>query len=196
MNYLAHLFLSCDDEGLLLGNFIADSMSLKSLPHYPETIQKGVYLHRKIDSFTDSHAKVQESVKLLHPHFGKYSSVILDIYYDYLLSNNWNSFSDENLREFTTRMYDILNDNLDRLPPKMQYSVPKMIASDWLMNYKTNDGLDFVFNKLKNRLSKPERIANAVDLLQENKNELEGLFLDFFPDLKAFVQDECFCDLP
>ena len=55
MNYLAHVYLSCADEALTIGNFIADHVKGKAYLDYPETIQKGILLHRKIDHFTDQH---------------------------------------------------------------------------------------------------------------------------------------------
>ena len=55
MNYLAHVYLSGSDEFLCIGNFIGDHVKGKAYFDYPETIQNGILLHRKIDYFTDQH---------------------------------------------------------------------------------------------------------------------------------------------
>lgn len=53
MNYLAHIYLSGNHELLTLGNFMADGIRGKDyLKLHPE-IQKGVILHRIIDTFTE-----------------------------------------------------------------------------------------------------------------------------------------------
>ena len=53
MNFLAHLYLSGNNEPVMIGNFIADHLKGKQWMALPEEIQKGVVLHRFIDSFTD-----------------------------------------------------------------------------------------------------------------------------------------------
>jgi len=58
MNFLAHAYLAGEDEGLIIGNFIADSVKGSSWRAYNLDIQKGILLHRKIDEFTDSHPLV------------------------------------------------------------------------------------------------------------------------------------------
>ena len=67
MNYLAHLFLSCQDDDLLIGNFIADSIRNKEVDNYSAAIQQGIFLHRAIDAYTDIHPVVRQSTKRLHP---------------------------------------------------------------------------------------------------------------------------------
>jgi len=53
MNFLAHLFLSFENEDHVIGNFIADSIQNREVRNYPAEIQEGIILHRKIDSFTE-----------------------------------------------------------------------------------------------------------------------------------------------
>ena len=48
MNFLAHLYLSGEDEELMIGNFIADFIRNREVTNYSEGIQKGIFLHRKI----------------------------------------------------------------------------------------------------------------------------------------------------
>ena len=66
MNFLAHTYLSCSNEDLLVGNFLADFMKNKDIESLPSNILKGIDLHRKIDSFTDSHPAVKEVNKRFH----------------------------------------------------------------------------------------------------------------------------------
>ena len=61
MNFLSHLYLSGDSEGLILGNFIADGVKGSNLGHFEKEVQRGILLHRKIDTFTDTHPIVELS---------------------------------------------------------------------------------------------------------------------------------------
>ena len=73
---------------VVIGNFIADGIKGKKYLEYPAAIQKGILLHRAIDSYTDSHPVVRQSSKRLHANYGHYSGVIVDILYDHFLASN------------------------------------------------------------------------------------------------------------
>ena len=53
MNYLAHAYLSFGDPDILAGNMISDFVKGKKKYEYPDRIQMGITLHRKIDEYTD-----------------------------------------------------------------------------------------------------------------------------------------------
>lgn len=193
MNYLAHLFLSCEQESLLIGNFLADFLTKKEAEAQPLPIQQGITLHRKIDSFTDNHELVRESVRLLHSVHHKYAPVLLDIFYDYFLATNWAKFDSQPLDVFAQKMYTILTGNLDRMPPKMHPRVNGMVKDNWLVQYGTEEGLSTTFGYLKRRVSRPEHIEGAIDSLKLHHRELEQGFLTFFPELMTYVKTECLC---
>ena len=94
MNFLAHIYLSGDDPELKIGNFIADAVKGKKYTTYPQKIQEGIILHRKIDSFTDAHPIVKKSASRLFSKYGHYNSVIVDILYDHFLAKNWKAHED------------------------------------------------------------------------------------------------------
>jgi acyl carrier protein phosphodiesterase len=63
MNFLAHIYLSGNNELLKIGNFMADGIRGKQFETYPKAIQNGILLHRAIDSFTDAHPVFRQSTK-------------------------------------------------------------------------------------------------------------------------------------
>ena len=86
MNYLAHLYLTRNyHEEVSVGNFIADAVKgQKAIANYPEQIQKGIRIHREIDTFTDTHPLVKNGTKRLHSKYGKFAGIIVDIFYDHI----------------------------------------------------------------------------------------------------------------
>ena len=48
MNFLAHIYLSGNDEEVILGNFIADGIQGKAYENFQKGIQTGILLHREI----------------------------------------------------------------------------------------------------------------------------------------------------
>ena len=92
MNFLAHIYVSGDNDLVKIGNFMADSIRGHSYDVYPMEIQKGILLHRSIDSFTDMHPIYRQSKHRLHEKYGHYSGVIMDIFYDHFLAKNWKTY--------------------------------------------------------------------------------------------------------
>ena len=76
MNYLGHLVLSGCDEKILLGNFLGDHISNKMLHLYDSSVQKGINLHREIDTFTDSHPISRELRAIIFDKYRHRSRVI------------------------------------------------------------------------------------------------------------------------
>ncbi len=189
MNFLAHLLLSPDDEGLLLGNFMGDYVRNLDLPSYPEAIQRGVWLHRRIDTFTDNHPLVRESLLLLRPVHGKYAGVVWDVLSDTLLSRLWEQFSDQPIREFTLEVYQILERNLHLMPEGLRRRLPYMIADDWLMQYQHEHGIAFTLSRLQKMASRPEFLEGGVESLRRHHAELESRFVVFFPEVTGYVAE-------
>ena len=42
MNFLAHIYLSGDNDFIKIGNFMADGIRGKQFENFPEEIQKGI----------------------------------------------------------------------------------------------------------------------------------------------------------
>jgi len=187
MNYLAHLFLSCEIEDHLVGNFIADSIRHAELADFSPMIKQGVELHKHIDTFTDNHPIVKQSTKRLHSKHGKYSPLVVDIWYDHLLTRHWESYTTENLRSFADRMYRILYSRIHLMPKRMQKNLPLMIEDDWLMRYVTLLGMYSTFERFKYRLSRPELLADVITNLERMDTELDADFQIFFPDLMNYI---------
>ncbi|MCP3929934.1 MAG: DUF479 domain-containing protein [Bacteroidetes bacterium] len=188
MNFLAHLFLSGQNEDILIGNFIADFLNLKEVNKYPKTIQNGIQIHREIDHFTDNHPLVRKGIKRLFPYHHKYSPVVIDILYDYLLAVNWKRYHSFELDHFAQEAYEIVRRRIDEMPTFLQKYLPLMIADNFLLRYGTLDGLEFTFEKLQNRVSKPEHLENAVESLLRDYEDLNEEFNVFFPEIIDYIK--------
>lgn len=189
MNFLAHAFLSGNDEHLMFGNFIADSVKGQQILKFNAKVQRGIHLHRAIDQFTDSHPTVQEAVRLLQEYFRKYAPVVLDIYFDHFLARNWQKFSDENLNSFVWNVYRTMIFQFDQLPPRSRRILPWMIAQNWLAGYGNYDQLDSVFKGMARRTSFNSGMENAIKVLKTNELVLQQYFHDFFPELELYCRN-------
>ncbi len=191
MNYLAHSYLSCGDEDLMLGNLITDMITKRDEEAYEESIQKGIELHRKIDTFTDSHPIVSESLQLIYPTQGKYAPVVLDILWDYFLSRNWSHFSAEAMEAFSQNIYFLLEKNSDRLQAKIVTRFEKMIQADWLQSCLTRERLRKTFAHLHKRTKFNSNFDKVDDILDEHEEELSLAFMKLFPEMISYVDANC-----
>ena len=186
MNFLAHIYLSGDNDRIKIGNFMADGVHGKHLENFPSDIQKGIILHRGIDTFTDAHPVFRQSTKRLHANYHHYSGIIVDIFYDHFLSKNWPNYSDEKLEDFVARFYQSLKDNYEILTPRTQHLMPYMIEHNWLVSYRTIEGITRILAQMDNRMKYPSNMRFSTQELSDSYSEFEHEFTIFFENLQAF----------
>ncbi len=190
MNFLAHIYLSNENEQIKIGNFIADSIKGNHYSHLPDAIQKGIKLHREIDHFTDTHSIVRKSKRRLHERYRHYDGVIIDILYDHFLAKNWKSYSNIPLKVYTQNFYAILDKNVDVLPDKVKKMMHYMIKDDWLYNYGNLAGIERVLQGMNRRTKNKSQMHLAIEDLKLNYNVLEQDFERFFQDLITFTNSK------
>lgn len=190
MNFLAHIYLSGNNDDLKIGNFIADAIKGKKYKEYPLKIQQGILLHRQIDSFTDKHPTVRISKKRLHSRYRHYDGVIIDILYDHYLAKNWSNYSEISLHEYAQNFYSLLNSNYTILPEKIQHFLPYMISGNWLYNYKTIEGIEKVLQGMDRRTKNESQMYLAVEDLTLYYSEFENDFTLFFEKLRTFCDEK------
>lgn len=190
MNYLAHIYLSGEDEQLKIGNFIADSVKGRKFIGFPEKVKNGIILHRAIDTFTDSHPIVKKSIRRLFPVYSHYSAVIVDILYDHFLAANWNDYSRVPLEKYVAEFYELLNENFEILPKKVKEFLPYMIRDNWLLNYATIEGIGKILFQMDQRTKNRSQMQLATTELKLYYSEFEEEFRSFFTDLENFCSEQ------
>ena len=186
MNFLAHIYLSGENDLMKIGNFMADGIHGKHFDIFPIDIQKGIVLHRAIDTFTDAHPIFRQSTKRLHTNYHHYSGIIVDIFYDHYLAKNWSNYSDEKLEDFAERFYQSLHENYDSLTQKTQKMMPYMIDHNWLVSYQTIEGIEIILGKMDTRMKRDSNMRFSVEELRTYYYEFETEFTSFFEELIAY----------
>ncbi|WP_456314418.1 acyl carrier protein phosphodiesterase [Pseudomonas shirazensis] len=190
MNFLAHIYLSGDNDLIKIGNFMADGIRGKQFEHFPEDVQKGIILHRAIDTYTDSHDIFRQSTRRLHERYHHYSGVIVDIVYDHFLAKNWTLYSDEKLEDFINRFYNSLHGNYGILSEKTKNIMPYMIEQNWLLSYRTVEGIHQILKQMDRRSKNESKMQFANEELVEFYSEFEHEFTTFFEDLREHAKQK------
>ena len=190
MNFLAHIYLSGNNDFIKIGNFMADGIRGHDYNNFPDDVKKGILLHRQIDTFTDSHLIYRKSKHRLHEKYGHYSGVIMDILYDHFLAKNWVKYSNEKLENFAANFYKSLFDNEKILTEKTKNMLPYMYDRNWLVTYATIAGIEMILFQMDYRTKHRANMQEAIVELKEFYTDFEQEFTLFFDELMVFCKQK------
>ncbi|APA00394.1 acyl carrier protein phosphodiesterase [Flavobacterium commune] len=190
MNFLAHIYLSGDNDFIKIGNFMADGIRGKQFENFTKEIQKGILLHRAIDTFTDAHPVFRESTKRLHERYHHYAGVIVDIFYDHFLAKNWKNYSEEDLEEYIARFYQSMRINHDLLSERAKGILPYMETQNWLSSYQSIEGIHEILTRMDRRTGNESNMRFASEELKEYYSQFEQEFITFFEELRTYSKQK------
>jgi len=152
VNYLAHAYLSFGIPEIVVGNLVSDFIKGKKKLDYPEAIQKGISLHRAIDTFTDTHPVTKKAKIFFREDYGLYAGALTDVVYDHFLANDTREFpSAAQLAGFAQSIYTQVGTREKILPERFARAFPYMRSQDWLYNYRFKEGIFNAFAGLARR---------------------------------------------
>lgn len=189
MNFLAHLYFDHEDADAMIGALLPDLAPgrWRRLEALPATIADAAQRHRRIDRLTDAHPLVARSKQRIFAQQGRFSGILIDVYYDHLLSRSWSRYHDQPLAAFIARCYGLLAGAMRRMPPPMRPAIARMIEQDWLSAYATDAGLRRIVSmlawRLTQRFGRTMVLDGAVAELAGHRRALADDFHAFFPDL-------------
>lgn len=188
MNFLAHIYLSGSHQDIQIGNFIADGIKGNQFSHFNTNIQKGIRLHRAIDTYTDQHPIFRITKHRLHEEFGHYSGVIVDIFYDHILAKNWSQYHNLSLDLFVQNFYEVLKHHKYLFTPKIQIMHAHMITHNWLLSYATIDGISSILKQMDDRTKGVSKMQLAPLAMLNFYHEIHQEFELFFQEMQVFCQ--------
>lgn len=174
----------------IVGNFMADGVKGRDLSAYSEGLQKGIRMHRHIDSYTDGHPLTLQGRERLRAHCGKYAGVALDLFYDHAIAQRWSELNPEPLPDFTQRMYALLTEHEALMPDRARNMLPYMVQYDWLNSYTTIEGIGRALLGLSRRTPAGSLLAGAEAVLEQHHAAFERECLEFIPQLRAHLNSE------
>jgi len=213
VNYLAHAYLSFGIPDIVVGNLISDFVKGKKQMEYPDSIRKGITLHRAIDTFTDTHPVTRHAKSYFRAVYGLYAGALTDVVYDHFLANDPVAFSagtpeppvggiapagmDESdeapagtplsLIAFAQQTYRQLATRESLFPERFARMFPYMRDQDWLSHYRYKEGIFNSFAGLARRAAYMPPPREACELFETHFTDLEACYREFFPLLRDFA---------
>jgi acyl carrier protein phosphodiesterase len=192
VNWLAHVFLSDDNIEQRLGNLLADLVRGEAREEMSVDFRAGALRHRAIDAYTDAHPVVRRSRARVATRHRRFSGVLVDVFYDYLLASRWDLYSDVSLAAFTTTFYAQASASRIALPPDARATVDRIIEHDLLGAYRRLEGVEQSLRRLSIGLARRWRrdfaLDRAVEDLRAHEHAFFADFEEFFPQLQAHLE--------
>ena len=188
MNLLAHAYLSFGQPEIIVGNLISDFVKGKKQYDYPPGIQRGITLHRNIDTFTDSSEATRIAKEVFRPAYRLYSGAITDIIYDHFLANDENEFPEGSLLPFSQEVYVVLEKYHSWLPPQFAEMFPYMRSQNWLFNYHTRGGIDKSLRGLVRRSAFLTESNTAFVLFELHYDLLKACYGQLIIEIKSYAK--------
>jgi acyl carrier protein phosphodiesterase len=190
MNYLVHLYLAEQTEASRLGALIGDFVKGPLTDEIPLDIRRGIRRHRRADRFAHHSADFIRSKRRLDNRFGICKPILVDVFYDHFMARNWGDYSAVPLETFAAAVYRLLQERDSDLPAGFRPVARRMIARDWLSSYQDEETIGIVLERIAQRLSRPNPIADGLAELRDNYDGLEDDFRRFIPEAQRFLNSD------
>ncbi len=152
---------------------------------------RGAQCHKLIDAYTDSHPVVHRSRARLGDEHRRFSGVLVDIFYDYLLARTWNDYVRVSLERYTADFYAAARAREMALPARAQVTLDRILEHDLLGSYRRIEGLERSLCRLSAYLSSRWRrefaLERSVAVLLADEDMFAADFAEFFPALTLHV---------
>lgn len=184
MHHLGHLFLAPAPPAFQFGAFIADGVRSATVESLPLPIQAGIRFHRWVDWQTDRHPAFLAARRLLRPYAGRYAGLIIDLWLDVILGENWAHFSPiEPLGDFAERFIkETLHPRMAYMPTSWGPFVAALQEENLLLRFATRSGMLLHLERFIQRRGLP-LIGEGVRVgIQTHEEELERLLLAFWQE--------------
>ena len=183
MNYIAHIHVGNHTQTSLVGNFLGDFVKGSQLDYLPASIEKAIRLHRSIDIFTDTHPLIVDLRKHFPADLRRMAGVVIDIYFDYLLMQNWSVYSKVHFNDVFEQFYIELEQFSLKDNPKFNKQAERLKTHRWLNEYINLQTCQHAFSSIENRLKYKILFAEkAQDFIQQHAVLLESRFEQFYPE--------------
>ncbi len=184
MNFLAHLHLAAHTGSSLTGNLLGDFVKGSLPTGLAAPFDEGIWLHRKIDAFTDGHPEHKAAVACFEAPWRRFGGIVVDMLYDHWLSQHWAAFSSDPLPRFLAQSYGQLLADHHVLPEGLPLPLKRMAEQNWIASYQRKEGLAQALNGIGRRLRRPMPLGDALLTLDEAQWQgCEAGFLRFYPQL-------------
>ncbi|WP_027421317.1 ACP phosphodiesterase [Crocinitomix catalasitica] len=196
MNFIGHAYIARNQPQLIAGNFAGDSYkgNLDKFTYLPDHIQQGIHLHRFIDNFTDTSARIKSVGKIFQNEgVTKVAFIASDILLDHYIIKNWSDYSNETYADFIQIIYKETDKNLIYLEEEFCFLYRKLKQYKWLYQYDTEEGIEMILWQFSRRLGFKNDLLKCMEIYKREKDTIDQHFKIFMDEIlmnsKRYIDD-------
>ena len=188
MNHLAHAILAGDEPDVIVGSLLGDFWRGALDPAWPAALARGVRLHRRTDSFTDTHPAVAAVRTLFEPPLRRYAGILLDVWFDHVLARDFERHVGEAAEPRLARVYVALANVPPGVPPTFALFAQRTVAHRTLSRYVDPDYVEAVYEHIARRLSHDNPVAHAMPAVAALDAPIARAFEVVWPEAGAMAR--------
>ena len=190
MNFLAHLHLAGDDEGLRMGALLGDfTRGQRALRKYPQDMQRGIVMHRFVDSMTDDQQAVKALREKIRKPFRRFAGIIIDVAMDHELALRWDDYSDVTLEEFDRDVRVMLCRHRALVPSRLLSFMDYADRRGLFAAYRAEAEVLHSLKGLGRRFMRANPLHRVGEIWPELKPEFSRCFDSAYPEIQSEVAD-------
>ena len=184
MNHLAHFFLAPADDQARAGTLLGDFVRGADLSGYAPRVALGIRLHRRIDAIVDASPQVAALRTLVEPPLRRYAGILLDVFFDHALIQNWPDVSDSPREQYREDIYASLARTEHAMPAIAREVSARMRLHDALASCASHAGVARTLERIALRLKRPAPLRDGIATLARHEDEIRAAFLSLLPHLQ------------
>ncbi len=188
MNFLAHSLLGFNNPALVTGQFCGDFVRGSQLSHFPLMVERGIRLHRHLDSYTDTYTGFQAVRAGMKDVPRRFSGIVIDVLFDHYLAEHWPLYSAKTLDEHAENVHASLLEYHDVLPEPLQRFLMVMQREGILQNNNKLASIELTLARISQRSHRFNVLALSQNQLEPLRDQLHEPFGAFYPLLHAAAQ--------
>ncbi len=189
MNYLSHAALSQKYPLTTFGNVIADHVKGPNLSRYPESVVRGIKLHRAIDQHFDNHPEIIAIRAEFGQGLRRFSGIVIDFWFDHLLALQWDRFYSPSLPQFQSAINQLLRNHWRWIPSSQKTFFDYLIEQDLFLKYQEQQHIEHNLKLVGKRLRKGERLQTCFDYIRSNREIIDGHFESVYKEMTELAED-------
>ena len=167
--------------GLIVGGLLGDFIKGQVPPNWPEALQWGVRLHRRIDAYSNAAPSIKRSCNRFPPKLRRFAPIFVDVIADHCLALDWASHHDEDLPVFSARSYALAAAEAHRLDGKGRRYLNWLIKQDLLAGYRHRGVMERGLLSVTRRLARQHLDGSLLNFVEGALPCLQADFRDYFP---------------
>ncbi|MEM0898260.1 MAG: acyl carrier protein phosphodiesterase, partial [Verrucomicrobiota bacterium] len=117
----------------------------------------------------------------------RFAGIVVDVYYDHLLSIHWQRYMDTSREVFIDSCHAALLGSPALPDPQWRPFLERLVEENWLGSYASLKGIGITLDRISQRSPRVAPIAGSVVELEKNFASYEEDFLAFYPEVLGFV---------